>query len=522
MAETFRTEEELLALLPVGGKRAISAQDLRDLLYSLIRKIYWDTTEPTGTPDHQEGRTYYNNGTLNVMRAIEGVEANLPEEIQTILSRNATGSQLDNATAVYVDGVIGQKPLFERASKSDISSSKLLALTTHNIPNNSDGYATTFGVVRDYNTTGALVAESWSDGDELFLGEAGALTNVRPSGGDAVVLVGFVLYAHADNGSIFVSIHHIPPIYLEVLTAEARPLTRSLSWQDMSVWAWTDLRVPGLEADRNRDQLTLEPYGSTELQMAFMERNKTSILSLSYQLPHLWCGTAVELHGHLIPMAASDGSVSIEGRYFAGGIGDVLPVTTVGWTSFTKSVPLVVADQYKKVYADFATLQPRATPGFSDFFSVVLKRVADTYVGDNPVGTAAANVCLEDIDIHAQMYLLGSEFEATGENIEINPSRIWGSPSNIPGRGYVYVRLLVKSVGGNAVSFRIYDVTADEVVKLVNDNDAQVTGLTNTTYEWVEIGPLVLASATHEYRAQAKCDSVLDEPRLAQARIAAR
>jgi hypothetical protein len=46
MADTIRTEAEALALLVTAGSRQISAQDLRDCIYSLFQKAAF-TTAPT-------------------------------------------------------------------------------------------------------------------------------------------------------------------------------------------------------------------------------------------------------------------------------------------------------------------------------------------------------------------------------------------------------------------------------------------------------------------------------------------
>jgi hypothetical protein len=43
MADTIRTEAEALALLVTSGSREISAQDLRDCVYSLFRKAAYTT-----------------------------------------------------------------------------------------------------------------------------------------------------------------------------------------------------------------------------------------------------------------------------------------------------------------------------------------------------------------------------------------------------------------------------------------------------------------------------------------------
>jgi len=53
-----------------------------------------------------------------------------------------------------------------------------------------------------------LQGETWSDGDVIYLSPttAGALTNVKPSAPSHIVVIGYVEYAHANNGKLYVKI----------------------------------------------------------------------------------------------------------------------------------------------------------------------------------------------------------------------------------------------------------------------------------------------------------------------------
>lgn len=65
------------------------------------------------------------------------------------------------------------------------------------------------GVIENINTTGSLQGETWADGDVLYLSPttAGAITKVKPTGLTGhIVVVGYVEYAHANNGKIYVKI----------------------------------------------------------------------------------------------------------------------------------------------------------------------------------------------------------------------------------------------------------------------------------------------------------------------------
>ena len=64
------------------------------------------------------------------------------------------------------------------------------------------------GVIENINTTGSLQGETWNDGDVLYLSPttAGAVTNIKPVAPYHTVIVGYVEYAHAVHGKIYVKI----------------------------------------------------------------------------------------------------------------------------------------------------------------------------------------------------------------------------------------------------------------------------------------------------------------------------
>jgi len=83
-----------------------------------------------------------------------------------------------------------------------------LGVVTETINANQEGFITTSGQVKEINTTGSLQGETWTDGDILYLSPttAGAITNIKPIAPNHTVIVGYVEYAHAIHGKIFVKI----------------------------------------------------------------------------------------------------------------------------------------------------------------------------------------------------------------------------------------------------------------------------------------------------------------------------
>ena len=89
-------------------------------------------------------------------------------------------------------------------ANTKVNHTGLLGIVTETINSNQEGFVTNFGIVRDIDTTGDLQGETWADGDVLWLSEttAGALTNIEPT--THPIQIGYVIYAHANNGKIFV------------------------------------------------------------------------------------------------------------------------------------------------------------------------------------------------------------------------------------------------------------------------------------------------------------------------------
>jgi hypothetical protein len=108
-----------------------------------------------------------------------------------------------------VSGAQGQR-LAVRLAKadSDANSAGTLGIASETILINQEGFITSIGAIEDINTTGSLQGETWADGDILYLSPStfGAITNVKPVAPDHTVIVGYVEYAHAIQGKIYVKI----------------------------------------------------------------------------------------------------------------------------------------------------------------------------------------------------------------------------------------------------------------------------------------------------------------------------
>jgi nitrogen fixation protein len=111
---------------------------------------------------------------------------------------------------VKISGAQGQRLAVGYAqANNDSNSADTLGVVIETIPTNQEGFIMTMGQLEGINTTGSLQSETWVDGDVLYLSPTtpGAVTKVKPTGATGhIVVIGYVEYAHAINGKIYVKI----------------------------------------------------------------------------------------------------------------------------------------------------------------------------------------------------------------------------------------------------------------------------------------------------------------------------
>jgi hypothetical protein len=191
----------------IGGQSISSANYYQNLItkkfmetgngFQSINMIPW-----TGADDlpHQEGRMYYNSGThtYNFYMDKPDVTLNLGQE-QYLRAVNKTSTTIANGQVVYISGSQGNRPKVWPANGSNTyHRAHLIGMATHDIPDNEEGYITTFGVVHGVDTN------QFAIDDIIYLSETidGAITN---SPGAHSVKVGYALNA-ANNGSVLIKI----------------------------------------------------------------------------------------------------------------------------------------------------------------------------------------------------------------------------------------------------------------------------------------------------------------------------
>lgn len=153
-------------------------------------------------PPHQEGRIFFDaeNHTISMYGEEPDISLQIGQE-QHLRIRNTNSYTLKNGSGVYLTGSQGTHPTVDYAIASGENTSHVVGLATHDIEPNSFGYITTYGIVRNVDTS------AFSDGDELYLSaeNSGVLVNTSPIAPNYRSTIGHVIRSHPTNGTILVA-----------------------------------------------------------------------------------------------------------------------------------------------------------------------------------------------------------------------------------------------------------------------------------------------------------------------------
>lgn len=125
------------------------------------------------------------------------------------LVRNATGSTILNGTVVMFDGTVGNSGRVKVKPYTGVKGTEMYiyGVTTQDILSGSDGYITIEGKVRNINTTGSSVGETWLDGQVLYAkpNGNGRLTNIKPTDTEIKIEIATIINART-NGTLEVRV----------------------------------------------------------------------------------------------------------------------------------------------------------------------------------------------------------------------------------------------------------------------------------------------------------------------------
>ena len=240
----------------------------------------------------EEGRLQWNNedGVLEV--GLPGGDVALQIGLESLfLAVNKTGSTISNGTPVFINGAQGGRPTIAPADADDDNANHVCGITTETIDNNRSGYVTTFGYVRDLDTS------DWSAGDLLYLNTvSGGLTNGIPAYPAEPICAGVVVVSNPESGIVLSRPSH--RVTFELL-AETPLQVSTLELTDTNVYE--DLRFPASTfgpASGRPDTVILSNCIYT---LAFDENEYVYFIA---QMSHTYrSGTDLEVHLHWISPA---------------------------------------------------------------------------------------------------------------------------------------------------------------------------------------------------------------------------
>jgi hypothetical protein len=200
--------ENALVFVPYTG--AVGNVDLGE--FEIKAGQFTLDTSPTGTAT--VGTTRWNNTLGSTETTLKGgsvILKNGVDLVARIVNKVTPNTTLTKANypVVRISGAQGQRLAVAYAqANNDNNSADTLGLVIETIPTNQEGFIMTVGQLEGINTTGALQGETWVDGDVLYLSPTipGVITNVKPVAPQHLVVIGYVEYAHQNNGKLYVKI----------------------------------------------------------------------------------------------------------------------------------------------------------------------------------------------------------------------------------------------------------------------------------------------------------------------------
>jgi hypothetical protein len=198
---------------------ATNASGIATNLANIALKAPIDNPTFTGTISTSAAGVDFNDGntggelswndtekTLDLVTGADNVTLQLGQEV-VMYVRNTTGSQISDGEVVMVNGSQGNKPTITLAQADTVANArKTIGVATQPIPNNSNGFITLIGKVRDL----VLDDGTYTEGDVVYLSStvAGGITLTQP---DISVELGHVLATSSGgntNGILSVNINN--------------------------------------------------------------------------------------------------------------------------------------------------------------------------------------------------------------------------------------------------------------------------------------------------------------------------
>jgi len=218
------------------------------------------------------GQMAWNQDERTVDLGVNGVTLQLGQE-QLINVRNNTASVIANKTVVMATGTLGASGRITVAPYDGGAARFVLGIATEDIAVGSDGFVTTFGKVREVNTS------MWADGTVLYASTGGALTSTEPSSGVKLPMA-IVINSHATAGTLFVRVTPIDENAFqpadEALTAMTRA-DRYLASQNIAAMVYSSGNLVKIQYNTSTD-VDYEVLGYTSGNLTSIQHYTGSVL----------------------------------------------------------------------------------------------------------------------------------------------------------------------------------------------------------------------------------------------------
>lgn len=154
-----------------------------------------------GSVSYEDGTLFYNDvcKCLTFYNSNSDVALNIGQE-NWIEVKNTSGGTITNGKVVYINNASSNLPTIALAKADTYDTSRIIGVATQDIADGGTGFVTTFGIVRDLNTS------ALSAGNILYLSSSseGDYTTTIPTGGNYIITVGVVTKIGTTDGEILI------------------------------------------------------------------------------------------------------------------------------------------------------------------------------------------------------------------------------------------------------------------------------------------------------------------------------
>lgn len=226
----------------------------------------WTTFDTT--PEHVPtdiGSTAWTGGTTLGIQMTANVLQRVGESEYVYVKAS---SAITKGQLCYHTGAVGASGTITAAPTplGLVDPNQIVGVAAETIALNGFGLIQISGVLRDFNTTGSSVGETWADGDPLYYNPAfvGSMTKVKPSAPNQKTYVGEVINAAA-AGSGSMSVRIVPGSVLGGTDSNVQ--FSALTGNDFLVYDGVDARWENTAPTAARDAMGLGTGNPTNGQM---------------------------------------------------------------------------------------------------------------------------------------------------------------------------------------------------------------------------------------------------------------